>query len=170
MVYTWGTKPSFGTEEPTSEGYVFPKGEYGVIRGYTWETAALIGVATTEEQFANKFLDKIKAKGGIPLYVSVRREFIGLAPPQFKIRMTVEECYFKGDPVLVDDIIAALILIAVLGIAFYVLFPGVVYKIFGVTPTEAAAYNIAQVPVLIPFIIIIFLVVVVFAGWPGRKR
>ena len=180
MPYEWGARPTFKSQEAVTRSYTFQKDEWGAFNNFTWKSDAIRSDRIpTDQQFVQMYIDAIKQKGGIVKYLRLHttKAFAYYGGPDhawdfYYVQVIIDECYFVGDPFVIDDIVVIVIVIAAVAVAFMFLYPGVIYKLSGVTPSEVIGYNLGQLPLVILLIILIAIGLFAWKGvdYKGKKR
>jgi len=183
MVYEWGTKPNVNyTEYSVESNYKFAKGEYGRL-----ENGALAGTDVcredripSEQTIAENFVNLMKSKGADVVYLKLHREtefaYSGGLEHSFAfyyVKAYVEECIFKGDIFVADDVLIAMLIIAIAGgLFFYFMwaYSPIIYKWADVTPKEVGEYQATQATPMILFIILVIAIAFVIVAWKGKAK
>lgn len=156
MTYTFGKSLNGTLKKVEDQSYDFPAGEKGVLVNATYESndSLPIGARPDEPEVCQKYIAELKKQGATVTYLRahVQTAFKSVAGmghiPIPYIQLVVERCEFISDGFPIVAVIYLILAILVLGVivtvAFAILFPGIFYQLFGVTPGQAAAYNLAQ--------------------------
>ena len=170
MSYERGSRPDYITEEAVGEDYTYQKNEYGKIVGHRFSEVRKLDPSQlpSASQFADAYIATLQKKGGTVKYIrisSVWRQFRDYSCVQF----TMEECIFEADPLVVDDVIVALVIITVAGIILTVLLRPVFLKLGGVSPIEAIGYDMGSVIILLALAVVAFVLLGGSLVWGKRK-
>jgi hypothetical protein len=175
MVATFGRRPNIGKQVVVSSEHDFTGGEYGMLRNYQWrsdQTYKQNEMPSEQEciaEFRKKFNENDKSE---IVFIKLHRDWEYVSGDQGHANITVDECIFKGNGIVIATAIAIIIIVlALVAITFFVLFPGIVYTLFGITPGQAVKFQFSQLPVLI---LIVLLSITVVGGliifWPKISK
>lgn len=167
-MYEWGKKIDYTSEDQVSSSYEFKKGEWGRITDLTFHATIPEAVqqGLTEEVFTQRFIQEMSKKGATVKYISVSMTYEYYIHLRYKF--TINECIFVGDPIIISTIIVIIIAISGLILSFFLLYPAVVYKLFGVNPQEAIEFNLASL--FAPLTLLIGLGLFLYFSASRRKK
>jgi hypothetical protein len=150
----WGKRPTWTSDEIVSSSTKFPKGEYGRVVGrkFFFESGTIReDRLPTEGQALGAVLDGIKKAGGVPVYVNMHleKEFAYFGDRGdwrfYHVTVVVDDAVFYGDELVLSLWVVVTLVIAGIVVTFLLIYPGVVYKLFGVSPSEALTYAVPNV-------------------------
>jgi hypothetical protein len=177
MVATYGKRPNIGKQVTVSTDHDFKDGQYGMIRDFKWRsdnTYPKDKMPTEQEcitEFKKKFNENDKSE---IVYIKLHREWEYYSGSDGHVIITVDECIFKGNGIVP---LVALAIIAVIGliigavVVFIILYPGIVYSLFGISPGQAQSYQLAQLPVMILTVLLLISIVgALIIFWPRISK
>lgn len=169
MEITTGIRPSFDYQTVDVSGsFVFEKNEWGRMEGQQFRAEIEYfehDLSVVEHKFLYGFIEEMRNKGGEVKYLRFHSDVVNTGFG-YIITFTIDECFFVGDPFIVDDVIAIGVILLIGFVSFLLLGGiGIIQHLVGITPEDAAKYNLATA---IPILLIGGLVLIYFIY--GRTR
>jgi len=165
------------SEEVVDTDFKFLKGEVGIIRNATFQLGTLYNETTilnapSEQALANAFGNSVKQQGGNVVYLKAEKRvttILGKETDHYTVCLDIIECHFVADPFVVDDIIFLAIIAALfIGGVIWITRP-LWLKAGGVTPSDLAGYNLADVVWFYPVLAVI-VVYIIYVAAKGRRK
>lgn len=146
--------PSTSIPEVVDKTYVFQKNEFCYIPNATWtQTGIYQGYIPSEIDFIESLKKQVYEKQGANLLyckLTIVKTLLGInmGRAYYKIDFNVENLVIQSDLFGIDDIVLAIVVVALVSgavaLTFLLLYPSIIYRLLGIPPEEVDAYNTAQ--------------------------